>query len=232
MPGIVIIFTIPTKPSPQQMQLMTLAAGLLIISVIGSLIGSISLAAIAAEQELTANIPPASMLVSVPVVVSIVDMLAAFEVLSAIYLKESETLFAQIAAAGGACAVFFIAFADDSWQAGPVNASDRARYIRKPWIEGYEDAYKHTNRIIVISWTPILLGIILRGFHATAPISNTTINLMVWTGLVFSIAGALVGNMRLAHPPTGIQIPLQKVEAYGIPLTLGFYVLLLMIFLP
>jgi hypothetical protein len=35
VPGIVIIFTIPTKPTPHQVQLMTLAAGLLIVSVNG-----------------------------------------------------------------------------------------------------------------------------------------------------------------------------------------------------
>jgi hypothetical protein len=233
VPGIVILFTVPTKPTPHQLQLMTLAAGLLIVSVIGSLIGSISLAGIAAEQELTANIPAASMRVAVPVVVSIVDMLAAFEVLSAIYLTESETLFALIAAAGGACAVFFTAFVVvDSWHAGPKDPSDRKRYIRQPWIERYEDAYKNMNRVTAVGLAPIALGMFLRSFHITVTTSSPTINSMVWAGLILSIAGALMGNRRAAHAPTGIQIPLQPTEAYGIPLILGLYILLLMIFLP
>jgi hypothetical protein len=233
VPGIVILFTTPTKPTPHQLQLMTLAAGFLIVTVIASLVGSISLAAIAAEQELTANIPAASIRVAVPVVISIVDMLAAFEVLSAIYLTESETLFALIAAAGGACAVFFTAFlVGDSYYSGPVDAPDRERYIRRPWIRSYEEAYKYADIATAVGLAPIVLGMFLRGFHETAPVSTTTINCMILTGLVLAIAGALMGNRRVSHLPSGIQIPLQPAEAFGIPFTLGLYVLLLMIFLP
>lgn len=233
VPGIIVLFTVPTKPSRDTALLITLAAGLLIVSVIGSLIGSISLAGVAAEQELTANIPPAVMCVAVPVVISIIDTLAAFEVLSAIYLPHSKTLFALIAGAGGACGVFFTAFAvGDSWHAGPTDEADRERYIRKPWIRSHEEAYRKTTEVALVSLVPIVLGMFLRGFHVTVPVSSSIVNWMVGTGLVLSIAGVLAGNNRTAHPPTGIQIPLQPWEAYGTTLILGLYVLAFMILLP
>lgn len=233
VPGIVVLFTVSPKPAPHEALLITLAAGLLIVSVIGSLIGSVSLAGIAAEQELTANIPAAIMQVAVPVVISIIDTLAAFEVLSAIYLPNSKTLFALIAGAGGACGVFFTSFSvGDSWHAGPKDPSDRTRYIRKPWIETHEQAYKNSTKVTLVSLAPIILGMFLRGFQVIAPISSLGVNCTVWAGLILSIAGAFVGNMRMAHPPTGIQIPLQPWEAYGTTLVLGVYVLMLMILLP
>ena len=114
-----MLFAVPGHHSHDEAQLITLAAGFLITSVIASLIGSVSLAGIAAEQELTANIPGAVMFVAVPVVISIIDTLAAFAVLSAIFLPSSKTLFGLIAGAGGACGVFFTAFAiGDSWHTG------------------------------------------------------------------------------------------------------------------
>lgn len=48
VPGIVVLFTVPAHHSHNAAQLITLAAGFLIISVIASLIGSVSLAGIAA----------------------------------------------------------------------------------------------------------------------------------------------------------------------------------------
>lgn len=233
VPGIIVLFTVPPKPAPHEVLFITLAAGLLIVSVIGSLIGSISLAGIAAEQELTANIPPAIMYVAVAVVISIIDTLAAFEVLSAIYLPTSKTLFALIAGAGGACGVFFTAFSvGDSWHAGPNDPCDQKRYIRKPWIKSHEQAYKNTTKVTLVSLAPIVLGMFLRGFQVIVPISSLSVNCIVWAGLALSIAGVFAGNMRTAHPPTGIQVPLQPEEAYGTTLVLGVYVLALMILLP
>jgi hypothetical protein len=233
VPGIIVLFTIPPKPAPQDRLLVTLAAGLLIISVIASLIGSVSLAGIAAEQELTANIPGAVMRVAVPVVISIIDTLAAFEVLSAIYLPTSKTLFALIAGAGGACGVFFTAFSvGDSWHTGPKNPVERGSYIRKPWIETHEQAYKNTTKVSLAGLVPIALGMILRGSDVSVPISNPSVNVMIWVGLTLSIAGAFSGNMRMAHNPDGTQIPLQPGEAYGTSLVLGIYMLLVMILMP
>jgi hypothetical protein len=229
-----VLFTIPpSKPGPHDTLLITLAAGLLMVSVIASLVGSVSLAGIAAEQVLTANIPAAIMLVAVPVAVSIVDILASFEVLSAVYLPTSKTLFALIVGAGGACSVFFIAFSvDDSWHAGPTDLYDRRRYLRKVWIETHEQAYKSTSKVTLTSLAPIALGMVLRAFQVIAPVSSSSTNCRIWTGLVLSIVGAFVGNARLSHLPDGIQIPLQRREAYGTTLVLGVYVFLIMIMLP
>ena len=234
VPGLVVLFTVPAKHSHYDTQLIALAAGLLIIAVIGSLISSISLASIAAERELTANIPGAIMQIAVPAAISIIDILAAFEVLAAVYLPLSKTLFALIAGAGGACCAFFTAFTvGDSWYAGPKNPDDREKYIRRPWwADTHKKAYKNANKVTLTSLPPIILGMLLRGLQITVPVSDFSIEFMIWTGLVFSIAGAIAGNRRMYHDPSGIQIPLQPWEAYGTTIVIGGYVFVLMLLLP
>jgi hypothetical protein len=105
------------------------------------------------------------MFVAVPVVVSIVAILGAFEVLSAIYLPESRTLFALITGAGGLSAVFFTAFAiGDGWQLGPTYPDIRKEWLVEQWvaIRTHEAEYKWTKIVAVISSIPILFGMGLR----------------------------------------------------------------------
>jgi hypothetical protein len=68
---------------------------------IGSFAGSLGLAAIGAEEDSTANLVPATLFLHVSVMLSVVVVLAAFEVLAALYLPESKTLLALITATAG-----------------------------------------------------------------------------------------------------------------------------------
>src|SRR6185312_16060264 len=98
VPAITVLFT--TSKGGNE-TLITLAAGLLVVAMLGSLTGSVALAAVGAEEDETANLPAAVMFIAVPVVISMVSVLAAFEILAKIYLPESKTLFAVITGVGG-----------------------------------------------------------------------------------------------------------------------------------
>ena len=66
------------------------------MAMIANITSSIGMAAVGAEQDATANLVPAVMFLAVAVAVSLVAVLAAFEVLAAIYLRDSTKLFAII----------------------------------------------------------------------------------------------------------------------------------------
>ena len=236
VPAIIVLFTVPKPLVAHRVAFITLAAGLLIVGMIGSLIGSIGLAAIGAEREATPNLPPAIMYLAVPVVVSIVAILGAFEVLSAIYLPESTTLFAVIAGAGGLSCVFFTAFAiGDSWKAGPTDPLIRKDWCPKQWVavRTPEAAYKWQAIVSVVSSVPIFLGMALRLFDIHFTPTLAAANWLVGSGLVLAMIGTYLGNTRTAHPYEGeAEKGLQKREAFGTTLTLSFYILALLIFLP
>src|SRR5882757_6325916 len=118
IPTVTVLFT-ASKP-PHADKLVVLACGLLVIATIGSLAGSIGLAAIGAERDQTANLPAAVMYTAVPVVISLLAVLASFEVLAAVYLPHEKELFAVTTGVGGLLGTFFTSFAvGDSWQSGP-----------------------------------------------------------------------------------------------------------------
>ncbi len=118
VPGIVLIFQTPFKNS----NLTALAAGLLALAVMGSLFGAVTLAAIGAEEDETANLPPAAVQSAVPTVISIVSMFGAFEVLAAAHVPATKLIFTAIAAVGGAFGIVFNSFTvGDSWGLGPVD---------------------------------------------------------------------------------------------------------------
>jgi hypothetical protein len=235
VPAIVLLFQGPVPAMHHKVAFVTLAAGLLIVGLIGSLIGAIGLAAIGAEREPTANIPPAIMFIAVPVVVSVVAILGAFAVLSAIYLPESSTLFALIAGAGGVSGVFFTSFAiGDSWQAGPTDPHVREDWLKKQWvaIRSHEEAYKWTAIVGSASAIPILVCMAIRGSGLHVTPNMAAANWLVGSGLFLAMIGTYLGNMRTAHPAEGIEQWLRKWEAFGVTLTLSAYIIVLLFFLP
>ncbi|MBY8878397.1 hypothetical protein [Actinacidiphila acidipaludis] len=133
IPTVTVLFT-SNKP-PHTEKLVLLACGLLVVATIGGLTGSVGLAAIGAERDHTANIPPAVMYTSVPVVISILSVLASFEVLAAMYLPDEKGLFAVTTGVGGLAATYFVSFAvADSWQSGPADPALKATWQATQWI--------------------------------------------------------------------------------------------------
>ena len=210
-----------------------MAAGLLIVAMFGSFAGSLGLAAIGAEEDPTANLVPATLFLHVSVMLSMVAVLAAFEVLAALYLPQSKTLLAVITATAGLVATLTTSFGvSDAWHAGPTDDAERRDWLKTQWISTHEKAYAWTNWVIVVTSVPIVLGIILRLAGVEKQPTDASANWVTGVGFIITVVAVLSGFLRARHPVDGTQKGLRREEAFAAPLALSFYVLGLMILLP
>ncbi|MGW2933290.1 hypothetical protein ACWDA7_15795 [Streptomyces sp. NPDC001156] len=231
VPTVTVLFT---SAHQGNRAFVTLATGLLVIAIIASLTGSIALAGIGAEQDETANLPPAVMYTAVPVVVSIVSVLAAFEVLSAIYLPTARTLFSLITGAGGAASAYFTAFTvGDSHRTGPRDPQIRPSWLDKQWIKDQKDAYAKGQRLAVIGVLPILIAMVVRGLGGHFMPTTASVNTLVGAGLLLAMAGVILGVQRTAHALRDEdQKGIRDYEAYGTTVAVSLYTVALIVFLP
>jgi cytochrome b561 len=85
---------------------------------------------------------------------------------------------------------------------------------------------------MIIGSIPIALGIVLRLIGVEARPTTTSANWVTGVGFIITIVAVLSGFLRARHPVKGPQKGLRREEAFAATLTLSFYVLGLMIFLP
>jgi hypothetical protein len=211
-----------------------MATGLLVVATIASLTGSIGLAAIGAERDETANLPPAVMCIAVAVVVSIVSVLAAFEVLAAIYLPSARTLFSIITGVGGLAGAYFTSFTvGDCYRTGPRDPSVRPVWLARQWIQDQRSGYKHAQRLAILGAIPILMAMAVRVFVGHFEPTSASVNTLVGVGLLLSMAGIFLGVQRTAHAFTDEdQRGVRSYEAYGTSLAVALYSAALIVFLP
>jgi hypothetical protein len=232
IPTVTVLFTANRESAPDKF--VVLACGLLVVATISSLTGSIGLAAIGAERDHTANLPAAVMYTAVPVGISIVSVLASFEVLAAIYLEEQKDLFAITTGVGGLAATFFISFSvGDSWKSGPTDADLKTEWSETQWIKSKEDAYRKTDLVSGASAAPVVVGLLLRFCGIHWGLTSTGANWLVGAGLSLSMVGTFVGVRRTKHAMhDSEQKGMRAWEAYSTSMGVGLYTLALLIFLP
>ena len=234
MPAIIVLFAIPPTDSPHMAAPnVALAAGLLVIGMLGSLLGAFALAAIGAERDPTANLAAATMFAAIPVVLSVVSILAAFAVLAAHYVPESSTLFVLIAGVGGLFGVGFTAFSiGDSPSLGPVDDAARAKWATTQWLQSREKAYVSAYIVAGFGIVPIVVGMVVRLTADRLSVSVTVVNWIVGFGVVLAVTGTLFSVLKTAHPLDGVQRGLRPFEAFSSILAISLYTLVLMIWLP
>lgn len=233
VPAIILLFTLPKPSGHHAVSLITLVAGLLIVSTIASLVGAVGLAAMGAETELTGNIPAAVMFVAVAVVVSFVNVLAAFEVLIEIYFPQSGGLFKVIVAVGGIIGANFLSFAiGDSWHTGPTDPVERKLWLSDQWIKTQRQAQRKADIGGLAGAVPVTLAIILRLFCLSVSPGPIAIDCLVGSGLCLATLGTLLGNRRASHTVDGIDKGLRPWEAFTSIFSLTMYVVFLLVFLP
>ncbi|UXX97986.1 hypothetical protein N7U49_47630 (plasmid) [Streptomyces sp. AD2-2] len=232
IPTVTVLFTANKDSAPDKF--VVLACGLLVVATIGSLTGSIALAAIGAERDHTANLPAAVMYTAVPVAISIVSVLASFEVLAAIYLEEQKSLFAITTGVGGLAATYFTSFAvGDSWKSGPTDESLKTEWSEKQWIKSKEIAYRKADLVAAVSAVPVAAGLVFRLCNIHWDVNSTGANWLVAAGLVLSMAGTFAGVQRTKHAMyDSEQKGIRAWEAYSTSLGVGLYTLALLMFLP
>ncbi|MFE9404022.1 hypothetical protein ACFYNY_19870 [Streptomyces sp. NPDC006530] len=232
IPTVTVLFTANKDSVPDKF--VVLACGLLVVATIGSLTGSIGLAAIGAERDQTANLPAAVMYMAVPVAISVVSVLASFEVLAAIYLEQQKGLFAITTGVGGLTATYFTSFAvADSWKSGPTDADLKAEWSVTQWIKSKEVAYRKADLVSATSALPVVAGLVLRLCSIHWGLTSTGANCLVGAGLVLSMAGTFAGVQRTKHAMhDSEQKGIRPWEAYSTSAGVGLYTLALLMFLP
>jgi len=230
VPAIILVFTLG-QAHGSRASLVALAAGLLIVALIGSILGAIGLAAIGAEHDLTANLVPAAMYLAVAVSVSLVAMLGAFEVLAVLYLRGPTTLFAVITGVAGVAGLFFTALSiADSWHTGPADPAQKKAWQKTQWIRSQHQAERQTVIVILLTSVPAITGVALRFADVHASPNPTGVSWMVGAALALSMIATGVGALRTRHSTP--QKGLRWQEAYGTTIVISLYTLMMMIFLP
>jgi hypothetical protein len=233
VPAIIVFLTVPTDPHRLSTHTISLTAGLLIVGMVGSLFGAFGLAAIGAERDLTANLIPAVMYIAVPVAVSVISIIAAFEVLAAVYIPESKTLLALIVGVIGIVGVVFCALAiGDMIGAGPTDPVFRRKWIRTQWIQTRESAYRWADIVIGTTSIPAVVAIGLRAADVKVSATSASINIIVGIGVALTLVGTLASMLRTAHALDNNQQGLRPWEAFGSCTLIAVYTLILMLFLP
>ncbi|GHF75533.1 hypothetical protein GCM10018790_61770 [Kitasatospora xanthocidica] len=225
VPAIVFLFTSLSSVTPPGFVVdrgrVALAAGLLVVAMIGSLAGAIGLASVGGEEAETPNLPAAIMFVGVSAVVSLVTMLGAFEVMASVYLAEQKKLFQVIVWIGGLVGVFFVSCAvGDSWIDGPAASGS--------WVAGQKAAYRKSLWLAVTALGVVVAGILIRYIgKVTIP---TSANWPVWVGLGVAVLalGWGVGRSQHSRSPKA----LRWWEAYGTVVFACAYVVVLAMSLP
>jgi hypothetical protein len=230
VPAIILVFPLGHTRGAHA-PLIALAAGLLIAALIGSITSAIGFAAIGAEQDLTANLVPAAMYEAVAASVSLVSMLAAFEVLAVLDLNSLTNMFAVITGVAGWAGVFFTALSiGDSWHTGPSDPVEKKEWQKTQWIQTPEQGDRRTLQVLGVSSIPAVAGIVARMMRQYVTPDSTGVAWLVGGTLALAVLGVGAGAFRTRHSTP--QEGLRWQEAYGTTVAISLYTLVMMIFLP
>lgn len=200
--AIVVIFTVPSEVPEAS---IALAAGLLAIAFLGSILGSFGFAAIGAEQDPTANIGKAVLYASVAVSIAIVGTFGAFEVLASIYAPKSVWVFGAMTGLAGFFSILFTAASiPDSVGLHPRTMDTKAydAWRRRQWLQSRGHALKVMYIVVTACGVPVLLATIVRiSAGRVIALDSTGVNWVVLLGAVFTLVGAVMSFV--SHPETG-----------------------------
>lgn len=209
-----------------------LALGLLVTALLGSLGGSMSMAALGAERRLTGNLAAGTMWAGSGVVVAMTSLIGAFAA-SAVGVAPSpvESLFRLLVSGAGVFGVVFVAFAvADSWILGPRDYPTRMAWRRDQWISSRTKANRESWKVTLVGVVPIGVGTVLH-YAGVVPSAVVPEGAVVAAGLVLVLVATVRAAMWTRHTE-GIQRSLGVSTAYGTVLIASCYVLLVLYALP
>ena len=234
--AIIVVFTTTPTSSDSEVEI-GLCVGLLALGVFGSTVGAIGLGAIGAERDPTANLVPALLFIAVPVALSTLGTLSAFEVLAAIYVPSSVPLFIAIAGAGCAFSISFTAFVlGDTLNSHPTTMTKREfdSWVSRQWLHSAGQAYRAASVTAVVTSAPVLVLVILRLAGVPGlPLSSVLVNLSGGAGIALCVAGTLLSITRTLHPELGNeQVGVKHWEAWAATSSISAYSFLVLLLLP
>ena len=230
IPTVILCFTIPHRQVALHTAQLTLATGLLVLSLLGCLASAFALSALAGEEKLTINLAPAAMYMGAGTILSIVSILGAFEIFAYIFLRPSAPLFAAMTVGGGMTGAIYNALSVvDDYE---LRHAKRVPDDGKGWFSSREHAITWTWLLAFIGAVPAFVGGVLFWIHAGIVPSTRGASRFAFGGLVLTVTIIVWGAVRTLHPSIGTDKGLGRKEAIGIQAIIGAYVLFLLLLLP
>lgn len=231
VPTVVVVFT-GWSVSPPQPLLRTLATELFVATMLGSLLGAFGFASIGAELKLTPNLVPATMLLAVPVAVAISSALGAFDVLAAVYERNSTGSFRAIVGVLGVFTVFFNAFGlVDSLVARPGPSVDYEDWAAKQWLRDRDQAMSEMWKITIAAAVPITALVLVRLKFSLVRPSQASVQGLFLFAMTLLVVGGALGLYRSAHRDDD-DPSIHRREAYGASVAITAFTSALLIVLP
>lgn len=217
--AVVLVFEIVSSHNGDYPNLLGRAASLLVLGLIGCLLGAFALAAIGAEQKLTPELPAASLYAGAATAIGVVAIMAAFEVLAAIYLPETKSLFALLAVGTSVGAVVMVALAlGDAWIVSPDHH----------WLGTRQRGYRWGTITSGLATFGVVVGAFLYFLHCRVAVGPGATHWFVGVGIFAALVAGL-GSMFRTMQPLG---PLAKTEALFVLGSLTGYLIAVLVSMP
>lgn len=231
--AIVVVFSSSTEGTSEQ---LAAATGLLAIAVLASFLGAFGLASIGAEDRPGVNQPAVILFHSVPVAISFISILGAFQPLAEIYIPDSTLLFSHITAAGGTAATIFMAFiVGDSYNVHPAGLQPEqiSQWRATQWLKTRKAATGHAWTFTVAAVLIIGYSILLRNTEGHIGPQLGFIRVSLNAALIVTLAGSALGLLksRAGNQPEK-QRGLRAWEAIATITAVGFYTASVIVALP
>jgi MFS family permease len=221
--AVVLIFAIVAENEGRHVQMLGRATAFLVLGLIACLIGAFASAAVGAERKLTANLPAAALYAGAATAIGTVAITASFEILAAIYLRETKELF--VALAGGtaiAAAVFVALILGDVWLTVPHDH----------WLGEKRVAYRWANRCSAAIALALISAITLYFAHVRLVLTPAGVHAVVVAGMVLAVAAGLAGILRTGTIVDDHPEPVHKSEVSVCLVCLTLYLSTMILALP
>jgi hypothetical protein len=230
VPTVILVFTVAHEQAIHYEADFTLLVGLLVLSLLGCVTSGFAFAAIAGEDTLTTNLPPAAMYVGVAVILSITSVVASFEILAHIYLSAATNFFAFITAAGGITGAVFNAFGViDDWEMRQI---ETYKLGPSDWFDDRKHAHIWALWLGLLGSVPIAVGLVLFLGGWGFALTPTAAQIAAGLGITVTFVAVILGALRTVHPHGKMDRGCDKREAIALQCVTGLSVAALLLVLP
>ncbi|MGO9976033.1 MAG: hypothetical protein ACLP01_25165 [Solirubrobacteraceae bacterium] len=194
--AVVLVFTFaPEHALSNQHALLGRATGLLVLALVSCLLGAFALAAIGAERTLTANLPAAVLYAGATAAIGVVALMVAFEVLAAIFLPGSKSLFAMLVVGAEVSAGVLVALVlGDAWIPYEEHPELGAA---KRWLGSEKKATLWATGYCVAA--VVLLGVATAMYFCKVWQPHTSTEVLIAVGIALSVISGIASVFRTWH---------------------------------